>query len=258
MAQLTDDCFAFSGPLLPVDEVERIINERVAAVAEIETVALKAALWTRVGEPPSSLPWIFRRSTIPPSTATRCATPTSTAGKRAGSRSWIGVTAGRAPLRALAPGEAIRIFTGAPMPAGADTVFMQEDVRTDGKAVMVPAGVAMRRQPAAGGRGRALRLDRAAGGPPAGGAARRTCGRNRPHRDFDVRRRVRVAVFSTGDEIIEPGAARPGARIVRCQPLSARRPGRKTGRRRRPISAFCRMIRRALAARACTRCGADA
>jgi molybdopterin biosynthesis enzyme len=43
MAQLTDDCFAFSGPLLPVEEAERIINERVAPVPETETVALKAA-----------------------------------------------------------------------------------------------------------------------------------------------------------------------------------------------------------------------
>ena len=38
-------------------------------------------------------------------------------------------------------GEAIRIFTGAPMPAGADTVFMQEDVRAEGDAVIVPAGL---------------------------------------------------------------------------------------------------------------------
>ncbi len=43
MAQLTDDCFAFSGPLLPVEEVERIINERIAAVADIESVPLRAA-----------------------------------------------------------------------------------------------------------------------------------------------------------------------------------------------------------------------
>src|SRR5262249_20217239 len=43
MAQLTDDCFAFSGPLLPVDEVERIIRERVMPAAEIETVPLHAA-----------------------------------------------------------------------------------------------------------------------------------------------------------------------------------------------------------------------
>ena len=38
MAQLTDDCFAFSGPLLPIAEAERMIGERVSAVAGIETV----------------------------------------------------------------------------------------------------------------------------------------------------------------------------------------------------------------------------
>ena len=38
-------------------------------------------------------------------------------------------------------GEAIRIFTGAPMPAGADTVFMQEDCRLEGDAVIVPPGL---------------------------------------------------------------------------------------------------------------------
>ena len=42
MAQLTDDCFAFAGPLLPIDEVERILRERVMPVAEIETVPLAA------------------------------------------------------------------------------------------------------------------------------------------------------------------------------------------------------------------------
>jgi molybdopterin biosynthesis enzyme len=39
------------------------------------------------------------------------------------------------------PGEAVRIFTGAPMPAGADTVFMQEDCRFDGGRVIVPPGL---------------------------------------------------------------------------------------------------------------------
>src|SRR5437764_4761365 len=42
MAQLTDDCFAFSGPLLPVAEAERLIAERIAPVEEIETVSLHA------------------------------------------------------------------------------------------------------------------------------------------------------------------------------------------------------------------------
>ncbi len=50
MAQLTDDCFAFSGPLLPVDEVERIIGERIMPVAEVETVALNAARGRVVAE----------------------------------------------------------------------------------------------------------------------------------------------------------------------------------------------------------------
>ena len=43
MAQLTDDCFAFSGPLLPIDEVERILRERVMPVPETEMVPLAAA-----------------------------------------------------------------------------------------------------------------------------------------------------------------------------------------------------------------------
>src|SRR5207237_372738 len=51
------------------------------------------------------------------------------------------LTAGRATLREIRRGEAIRIFTGAPMPQDADTVFMQEDVRRNGGAVVVPAGL---------------------------------------------------------------------------------------------------------------------
>ena len=43
MAQLTDDCFAFSGPLLPVDDLERMISERIAPVAEIENVGARCA-----------------------------------------------------------------------------------------------------------------------------------------------------------------------------------------------------------------------
>ena len=43
MAQLTDDCFAFSGPLLRLDDMERLIGERVAPVAETEKVSLHEA-----------------------------------------------------------------------------------------------------------------------------------------------------------------------------------------------------------------------
>jgi molybdopterin molybdotransferase len=47
---------------------------------------------------------------------------------------------GDAPA-ALAPGTAMRIFTGAPLPAGADTVVMQEDVRLENGAAVFPANV---------------------------------------------------------------------------------------------------------------------
>ena len=164
------------------------------------------------------------------------------------------VTAGRAAARALAAGEAIRIFTGAPMPAGADTVFMQEDCRVDGDAVVVPPGLkrgANRRLAGEDVRAGAVmlpagrRLDR---------AARRARRRGRPAPRLTVRRRVRVAVFSTGDEIVEPGAPRPARRALRRQPLSARRADRAARRRRRPISASCPTTRtgspRAIAAAA--------
>ncbi len=58
------------------------------------------------------------------------------------------VTAGRAASQPLQAGQAIRIFTGAPMPQGADTVFMQEDVRIEDGAVIVPRGIEAWRQPA--------------------------------------------------------------------------------------------------------------
>ena len=140
MAQLTDDCFAFSGPLLPVEEVERIIRERVTPVAEIETIPLHAAsgrVIAREVVAPIDLPpfdnsavdgYAVRHADLDANAETRLAVVER-------------VTAGRAAARVLAPGAAVRIFTGAPMPVGADTVFMQEDVFLDGKAVIVPAGL---------------------------------------------------------------------------------------------------------------------
>src|SRR3979490_2138473 len=139
MAQLTDDCFAFSGPLLPVDEVERIIRERVTPVAETETVALSVASGRVLASDviaPIDLP-PFDNSAVD-GFAVRHADMGAGETKLAVIDRLI---AGRAAVRALAAGEAIRIFTGAPMPAGADTVFMQEDCRGAGGAVILPAGL---------------------------------------------------------------------------------------------------------------------
>src|SRR5260370_3522646 len=137
MAQLTDDCFAFSGPLLPIDEVERILRERVMPVPETETVPLAAAYGRVMASDvtaPISLPpfdnsavdgYAVRSADLDRAAETRLAITDR-------------VTAGRAPARPLAPRAAIRIFTGAPMPAGAPTGFIQGDVRLDREAVLGP------------------------------------------------------------------------------------------------------------------------
>ena len=141
MAQLTDDCFAFSGPLLPIAEAERLITERVKPVAEIETVPLLAARGRVVARDivaPLSLPpfdnsavdgYAVRHADLDAGRETRLVVADR-------------LTAGHASARPARKGEAVRIFTGAPIPAGADTVFMQEDCRTEGACVVVPSGLA--------------------------------------------------------------------------------------------------------------------
>ena len=140
MAQLSDDCFAFGGTLLPVTEMERLIAERVAPVTETETVPLAAARGRVVAEDivaPIDLP-PFDNSAVD-GFAVRHADLAAAGDTRL--KVVDRITAGRAATRALGAGEATRIFTGAPMPAGADTVFMQEDTRVEGDAVIVPPGL---------------------------------------------------------------------------------------------------------------------
>jgi molybdopterin molybdotransferase len=200
MAQLTDDCFAFNGPLLPIAEVERLIRERVRPIAETETVPLTAAggrVVARDVVAPIDLPpfdnsavdgYAVRHADVAHAGETRLAVAER-------------ITAGHVATRKLAAGEAVRIFTGAPMPAGADTVFMQEDCRRDGAAVIVPAGLALgaNRRLA----GEDLRADAVM--LPAGRrltAAHVALAAAVGLTAIAVSRRLRVAVFSTGDEIV--------------------------------------------------------
>ena len=211
MAQLTDDCFAFSGPLLPIPDMERMIAERVQPVSETETVMLAAArgrvLAADVSSPLDLPPfdnsavdgYAVRHRDLDPSGETRLAVT----GR---------LTAGSAAAAPLGAHEAARIFTGAPMPADADTVFMQEDVHPEGDAVIVPPGLK---------HGANRRL---AGEDVRKGAVLLPAGRRLAAQDvalaaavglteLNVRRRVRVALFSTGDEIVEPGKPRPAAAL---------------------------------------------
>jgi molybdopterin molybdotransferase len=118
------------------------------------------------------------------------------------------IPAGSAP-QPLQPGTAARIFTGAPIPPGADAVVMQEETEAQGDAgvriLRVPlAGQWIRRSGEDVTRGtvvlaRGERLSAAALGLAA------SIGRA----ELEVARRPRVALFSTGDELVMPGDVPP-------------------------------------------------
>jgi molybdopterin molybdotransferase len=113
--------------------------------------------------------------------------------------------AGRAFRHPLSAGEAVRIFTGAPVPAGADAVVIQEDARQEGDYVLVPAVTDPRHIRPAGLDFHAgeklltagIRLD------PWRLALAAAAGRAR----LEVFRQPSVGILATGEEIALPGAA---------------------------------------------------
>jgi molybdopterin molybdotransferase len=121
--------------------------------------------------------------------------------------------AGRAFEGAVGPREAVRIFTGAPMPDGADTIVVQEDVSREGERIrlsaIVPAGDNLR--PAG--------MDFQTGDIliPAGrrlGPRDVALAAAANHTGLMVRRRARVAILATGDELVAPGGELGPAQIV--------------------------------------------
>jgi molybdopterin molybdotransferase len=123
------------------------------------------------------------------------------------------VAAGRPFEKALGAGEAVRIFTGGVVPEGADAVVIQEDTTTSGSTVTVteaarvgrhirPAGIDFRKGDvllAAGSRLTDRDLSLAAG-------------MNYP--ELPVRRRPKVALLATGDELVMPGQTPGPGQIV--------------------------------------------
>lgn len=202
MAQLSDDCFAFGGALMSLDEALALIGERLAPVPDVEEVGLGEAdgrvLAADIRAPIDLPP--FANSAVD-GYAVRHAdlaageTRMTVVGRLA---------AGAAAPEAIGSG-AVRIFTGAPMPPGTDTVFMQEDVTlAEDGAVRLPQGL----KPGANSRPAGEDLPR--------GALALAAGRRLTPRDVallaalgqarvPVRRRLRVALFSTGDELASLG-----------------------------------------------------
>ncbi|HVG81108.1 MAG TPA: gephyrin-like molybdotransferase Glp [Methylomirabilota bacterium] len=126
----------------------------------------------------------------------------------------IGVApAGRPFDGAVGPGQAVRIFTGAAVPEGADAILIQEDAEASGDTVIL-------REAATPGRFvRPAGLDFQAGSVGLRAGKRLTArdiglaaAMNRPW--LKLRRRPRVAILSTGDELVNPGEAPGPGQIV--------------------------------------------
>jgi molybdopterin molybdotransferase len=197
--------------LISVEEALARVLASVASPLAAESVALEDALGRTLAEDVRAL------RTQPPFAnsamdgyaliaADAAATPArlKVIGESAAGRGFEGV---------VKPGEAVRIFTGAPMPAGADTVLIQENARREGDALIVDALEAPGRNVRAAG------LD-FHDGERLLAAGRRLTPRDLAlaaaanHARLNVRRRPRVAILATGDELVRPGAARGPAQIV--------------------------------------------
>lgn len=212
MAQLSDDCFAFGGPMRSVHDTVALIASRLSAVEETETVQLALAdgrilagdMVATLRLPPftnSAVDGYAIRGDDLPETVERAFPVVDR------------IQAGKSPDLSVAPGQAVRIFTGAPLPEGADTVFMQEDARVDDSGgVILPPGLK---------RGANVRP---AGEDIAAGKVVLQAGQRMRPQDVglaaalgmtgvEVRRRIRVAIFSTGDEIVAPGTFRGPAQL---------------------------------------------
>lgn len=104
----------------------------------------------------------------------------------------------------VAEGEAVRVFTGAPMPDGADAVIMQEDVRLDGAEIFLNAEVApgefVRRRGSDLSEGQKI-LAAGEGIHPQTLALLASQGLT----EIDVGGEVRAAIITTGDELVPPG-----------------------------------------------------
>jgi molybdopterin molybdotransferase len=211
MTQLSNDCFAFGGALLTVDAALAQIEERVAPVVETETAPLEAARGRILARD------VVAAMNLPPHANSAVDGYAFTQADLSSNRETVLPVTGRAaaghPLgRPARRGEAIRIFTGAPMPEGTDTVMMQEDCVVEDGRVRLKPGI----------RKGANRRD--AGEDVAEGAIALVAGRRlRPpdlglaaalgHRELPVFRPLRVALLSTGDEVRNPGAPLPPGAI---------------------------------------------
>ncbi len=205
--RLKDDCFALPEGThwTPVSEALAHLKAHMRCVVEVEVLPVAAASKRVLAEAVAA-----RRANPPHANAAVDGYGFAFAALGAGPHALPlveGRAAAGAPFEGAVPaGQAVRVLTGASLPAGVDTVIMQEDVRVEGGVLHFAAGLK------AGANCRAMGEDMMAGAEalPAGtrlgpqelgllvalGVA-----------EVPVYKRLRVGVLSTGDELRQPGEA---------------------------------------------------
>ncbi len=201
--KLLDDCFLHDKDRMRHDDAVTLILERMSRVAGVETVPLSQAHGRVLAEQyaaPRDIPAFDNAAVDGYAFAGKALTP----GEEAQFKVVTRIAAGHAPERALKKGEAARIFTGAVMPKGADTCLMQEDASVDGTKLVVPKGL------------KAGANTRLAGEDVRQSEVMLPCGQRLRPQDvaaiasggagrIKVFARLKVALISTGDEIVRPG-----------------------------------------------------
>ena len=205
LAQLVSCMDGYDPDALPVDKARAAIRSFVAPIAVNERVAVRASLGRVLGEDivsPVNVPghdnaamdgWAVRGSDLQPDGATAL--------REVGT-----AYAGRKFAGEVRPGECVRVMTGAVMPGSTDTVVIQEVCRAEGDRVIVPPGQKTGQNRRLAGEDLALgRMVMRAGQlvRPAELGLLASLG----FAEVAVRRKPRVAFFSTGDELCSVGAA---------------------------------------------------
>ncbi len=203
-----EDCFAAPGERVTLDAALQLLRERATPCVGTERVPLAAACGRYLAQP-------VQAQRDVPAFANAAVDGYAFAHASLAAGLELRLLEGRAAAGHPFPGEVpvgscLRVLTGAPMPAGTDTVAMQEHVRRIGPTIHIPGALAE------GANRRLAGEDVAAGsvvlfagcrlGPAELGVLAEL-----GLADVEVFRPLRVALLSTGDELLEPGAAmRPG------------------------------------------------
>lgn len=200
-------------PPLSVDDALKTILAGAKGPLSVERTPLAQGFGRTLAED------IFARRTQPPK-ALSAMDGYALRAEDQGPRKVIGESsAGRGYAGACGPGDAVRIFTGAPVPDGADTVLIQEEAQREGDIVTPTALAAKGRNVRLQGidfRDGEKILDRGRKLSPADIALAASA----DHAALPLARKPRVGVLATGDELVAPGDKRGPDQIVASNTFS--------------------------------------